>query len=377
MAIGATGCGSVFDASSDLALRLAWALGGISLVVAAGLALQVMLMRLAGQRRQRERDALVARWQPLLARAALGETLPDPLPLLRPSEHSELMLVWLHLQDGLRGSAHDGLNALAERIGLRATAERWARPGQGGMAQRVLALAMLGHLGRAVDAPLLRQSLTHPLPMVSLGAARALLQIDGAGEAPRVLDEYLRRPDWPAARVGTLLREAGAQAVAEPLAQRLLEGDAARQQRLLPLLRFAETPHGAGVLTQIVQRSDDAQVLSIALRQLHGPEAIERVRSLAGHRDALVRSAAAQALGRIGDAGDRERLRQLMSDADWWVRYRAAQAQLLLPGTSAAAVVALRRSLTDRYARDALDHVCAERALSQPQPQRVQAEAPA
>lgn len=356
----------MFDASSDLALRLAWALGGISLVVAFGLALQVMLMRLNGQRRQRERDALVARWQPLLARAALGEVLPDPLPPLRPADHSELILVWLHLQDGLRGSAHDSLNSLAERLGLRASAERWARPGESGMAQRVLALAMLGHLGRPADAPLLRQSLTHPLPMVSLGAARALLQIDAAGEAPRVLDEFLRRPDWPAARVGTLLREAGAQAVAGPLAQRLLEGDTPSQQRLLPLLRLAETPHGAGVLTQIVQRSDDAQVLSIALRQLHAPDAIGRVRTLASHRDALVRSAAAQALGRIGNADDRELLRQLMSDSDWWVRYRAAQAQLMLPGTDAATIVTLRRSLADRYARDALDHVCAERALHLP-----------
>lgn len=356
----------MFDASSDLALRLAWALGGISLVVAIGLALQVTLMRLQGQRRQRERDALVALWQPLLARAALGEALPDPLPPLRPADHSELILVWLHLQDGLRGSAHDSLNGLAERLGLRASAERWARPGAASVAQRVLGLALLGHLGRAADAPLLREAVSDPLPMVSLGAARALLQIDPAGESPRVLDEFLRRPDWPAARVGTLLREAGAQAVAGPLAQRLLDGDTTSQQRLLPLLRFAETPHGAGVLTQIVQRSDDPQVLSIALRQLHGPHAIDRVRELAGHPDALVRSAAAQALGRIGNAADRERLRALMSDADWWVRYRAAQAQLLLPGTDAAVVVELRRSLTDRFARDALDHVCAERALVQP-----------
>jgi hypothetical protein len=353
----------VFSAHSDLVLRLAWALGGISMAVAVGLALQVLLMRLSAQRRERERAALAARWQPLLARAALGEALPDPLPAVRPRDRADLMLLWLRLQDGLRGSAHDGLNRLAQRLGLPEDAERWARPGAGSMAQRVLGLVALGHLGRAQDGPLLREALVDPLPLVSLGAARALLQIDAQQAAPVVLDEFLHRSDWPAARLGTLLREAGAQAVAEPLASRLLGGDAAQQQRLLPLLRFAETPHDGSVLTRLVELSNDPQVLSIALRQLHGPQALPRARELAGHPDALVRSAAAQALGRIGDAGDRERLLALMSDRDWWVRYRAAQAQLALPGTSAETVVALRRRLADRFARDALDHVCAEQAM--------------
>ena len=353
----------MFSESSDLALRLALALGLTSMTVAVGLTLQVLFMRLHAQRRERERAALARQWQPLMAQAALGEAQTEPLPALRRHERADLMLLWLRLQDGLRGSAHDGLNRLAERLGLAQDARRWARPDGGSMAKRVLGLVALGHLGQRDDEPLLRQALGDPLPLVSLGAARALLQIDPAGAAPAVLDEFLRRADWPIARLGTLLREAGAQAVAPPLIERLLEGNVAQQQSLLPLLRFAETPHGGGVLSRLVERSDDPQVLSIALRQLHGPEALQRVRLLAGHADALVRSAAAQALGRIGDDSDRERLLGLMSDRDWWVRYRAAQAQLALPRTDADTVVALRRRLVDRFARDALDHVCAEQSM--------------
>jgi HEAT repeat protein len=273
------------------------------------------------------------------------------------------MMMWLRLQDGLRGSAHENLNRLAEGLCFRDDALRWARAYHGDIALRVLGLVTLGHLGKRDDAALLRSALDEPLAMISLGAARALLQVNAEAYAPTVLDECLRRPDWPVPRVGTLLREAGAQAVAKPLIDRLVQGTADDQKRLLPLLRFAESPHGASPLHRVVEQSSDPQVLSIALRQLHGPDSLQRVRALCEHAEPLVRSAAAQALGQIGLADDRKRLEAMMSDRDWWVRYRAAQAQLKLPGTDVAAVIALRRRLTDRFARDALDHVCGELAL--------------
>jgi hypothetical protein len=353
----------VFSTSSDLGFRLALALGLVSMTVAVGLSLQVMWMRLRSIRRARERAALHNRWRPVLAGASLGEDLPDALPVLRRRDRSDWVLLWIALQDGLRGTAHEGLNQVAERLGLHDDALRWTRPGHGEMAQRVIGLVALGHLGRAEDWASLRAALDDPLPLVSVAAARALLQIDAARAVPAVLDEFIKRPDWPAPRLGTLLREAGADAVAAPLAARLLEGSPEQQQRLLPLLRFAESPHRGGVLHQLVERSSDPRVLSIALRQLRGPGVLSRVRLLAEHDDALVRSAAAQALGQIGRTEDRGRLTAMMSDRDWWVRYRAAEAQLMLPGTDAGAIVELRRQLTDRFARAALDHVCAERAL--------------
>lgn len=353
----------MWPATSELGLRVALAIGLISFTVTVGLVLQVLWMRLHGLALARERAALQARWQPLLARAALGEGGALELPQLLPRERAELLLLWNQLQDGLRGGAHEALNALAFALGLDAVARRWAEPRQRSMMRRVIGLGTLGHLGRAEDWPRLRAALDDPLPLVSLGAARALLQIDAERAVPTVLDEFLRRPDWPTARLGTLLRDAGAAAVALPLTQRLLAAGAAEQVRLLPLLRFAESPHGGGALQRLAEISDDAHVLSIVLRQLHGRHALPHVRAHARHADALVRSAAAQALGRIGLPEDRELLAALMSDRDWWVRLRAAQAQLALPGTDAATIEALRARLADRFARDAFEQACAEQAM--------------
>lgn len=349
--------------SSEAGLGIALALGLMSLTVAAGLVLQVLWLRLQGLRLARERAALHGRWQPLLARCALGESEALELPQLLPRQRADLMLLWNQLQDGLRGSAHASLNALAIALALDEVALRWAQPTQRSMLRRVLGLGTLSHLGRAADWPLLRAALDDALPLVSLAAARALLQIDAVRAAPLVLDEFLRRGDWPTAHLGTLLRDAGAAAVAPALSQRLLEGRPDDQVRLLPLLRFAESPHGGSVLQRLVEVSDDPQVLSIALRQLHGREALPHARAHTRHADALVRSAAAQALGQIGLPEDRERLVAMLSDPDWWVRYRAAHALLALPGTDAAALASLGRRLDDAFARDALEQACAEQAM--------------
>lgn len=351
----------MFGATSDVELQLAFGIGLAALVAGLGLALQVMAMRVRNQRRMRQRDAVHARWRPLLAQAALGDDPRQVLPPLTYRELDDVLLLWNQLQDGLRGSGHDCLNHAAAWLGLHGEAQRWSESRN--IARRVLGLVTLGHIGRNEDLPRLRMALIDPQGLISLAAARALLQIDAVAAVPEVLDQYLRRGDWPAARVGTLLRDAGADAVAPPLIERLLRTSGETQLQLLRLLRFAESPRTGGVLEALVRRSEDPQVLSVALRQLHGPTALERVRELARFPDALVRSAAAVALGRIGSEADRDLLTGLMSDRDWWVRYRATQAQFELPRSDAAALAALRERLDDRYALDMLEHVLGERAL--------------
>ena len=62
----------------------------------------------------------------------------------------------------------------------------------------------------------------------------------------------------------------------------------------------------------------------------------------------------------IGDRGDVPRLVALLSDREWWVRYRAAQAVAELPWLKRADLDALHASLEDRYAADMLAQVVAE-----------------
>jgi HEAT repeat protein len=348
---------SIFDASGSDGLRLVLALGLISMVVTVGLLLQVLALRARSRQLQAQQARVVARWRPLLLRAAAGDEVQPAT--LRRNERDPLLLLWNQMQDGLRGSAHEGLNRFADALDLPALARRAALHGSG--SRRVLGLHTLGHLRDPADWDILAGLLPEPRSFVSLAAARALLQIDARRAAPLVLDEYLARTDWPVPRLGTLLREAGADAIGLALSDRLLDRPPAQQVRLLPLARVTEAPGRGSVIEGVLARATDAGVLAVSLLQVHGPGSLRRVRELCSHDDWHVRSYAALALGRLGGAPERARLVGMLADRQWWVRYRAAQALLGLPGFDEVAVRALAAGLTDRYARDMLHQVLAER----------------
>lgn len=350
----------MFGTISDPALQLAAGVGAMAVALTLAMAALVILLRWRAVRLARRHSATLARWRPLLVRAAAGEIVAPPR--LPAAECLSLLLLWNQLQESLRGESHDRLNVLGERLGLYTLARRLELSRN--LALRVLGHATLGHFAHVSDWARLDQGMQALHTPASLAAARALLRIDAESAAPHVLQRYLAHTDWPSPRVGTLLRESPHEAIAESFVQRLLDGSLYERLRLLPLLRFAEVPNLDSVLDRLVRTSREPQVLSIALRQLHGPAALPDVRRLALHDDPLVRSAAAQALGRIGTDADQDLLLPLMSDANWWVRYRATQALLGMPRISADDVVQLRRTVSDRYARDMLDQVMAERGLA-------------
>lgn len=350
----------MFDTISDPALQLAAGVGATAVAMTVAMAGLVVALRWRALRLTRRHSAALAKWRPLLVRAAAGDVV-DP-PHLPARDCLSLLLLWNQMQESLRGESHDRLNVLGERLGLYTLARRLETSRS--LSLRVLGHATLGHFAHVSDWARLDQSMQALHTPASLAAARALLRIDAESAAPHVLQRYLAHTDWASPRVGTLLREAPHEAIAASFVQRLLDGSLYERLRLLPLLRFAEVPNIDGVLDRLVRSSREPQVLSIALRQLHGPAALADVRHLAWHEDPLVRSAAAQALGRIGTDADQDRLQQMMSDTNWWVRYRATQALLGMPRLEADDIVQLRRTLSDRYARDMLDHVMAERGLA-------------
>lgn len=351
----------ISDPSGSDELRLVLVLGLLSMVVTVGLLLQVLALRARSRRRQAVQARVVARWRPLLLRAAAGDE--EQPPALPRREREPLLLLWNQMQDGLRGSAHEGLNRFAAALGLPALARRAAL--RGGGSRRVLGLHTLGHVRDPADWDILAALLPQPRSFVSLAAARALLQIDARRAAPLVLDEFLARTDWPVPRLGTLLREAGADAIGLALSDRLLDQPPAQQVRLLPLARVTEAPGRGSVIEGVLARATDTGVLAVSLQQVHGPASLRRVRELCTHADWHVRSFAALALGRLGGAPERAQLIAMLADREWWVRYRAAQALLGLPGVDELAARALAAGLTDRYARDMLRQVLAEREYAQ------------
>jgi HEAT repeat protein len=72
---------------------------------------------------------------------------------------------------------------------------------------------------------------------------------------------------------------------------------------------------------------------------------------------------AAVLLGRIGRPADAGRLEKLLTDREWWVRYRAAQSLLRLPTLRREDLEPIRSRLRDPYACDALELAMAEAGM--------------
>ncbi len=306
------------------------------------------------------RGRVIALWRPLLTQTALEEGPLPPLPPLRRRHVAALLDEWNAMQDALRGAGTDRLNELARRLGLRERALALIHSRD--VSARILAMRTMGHLQEGGEAwPLLTEQLASRNTLVSFYAAAAMLQVDAQRAMPDVVGQLARREKWPGEAVARLLREAGTDIAREPLRALVMSVEPARVPQLLPWLGKVDAALASEVAARILRRqTTDVRILAAALAVLQDASLIPMVRPLARSPDFVVRKNLATAIGRLGGLEDAATLVELMGDKVWWVRYRAAQALTMLRGMTRERLAAVRGSLTDRFARDMLDHVAAE-----------------
>jgi hypothetical protein len=346
-----------FGAASDPVIAVAWATGTIALGASVALALQVLVMRARLLRQERRHEAVLEAWRPVMFEAALGGDAR--LPALAARDADTFLLLWNQLQDGLRGEPRTHLNRLADAVGAHELAER--RLGRKGALGRVLALRALGHIGRAADYAKVASYLEDERSYLSLAAVRALVRIDPRRAPVDILPRLARRVDWPVPLVATVLAEADVEVLSARFRelQRGLPPD--QLVRLLPLVAILDEATAQEILGGVLASAADSDSLCAALKLVRSPALLEHVRRCSAHEAWTVRTQAATALGRIGGLPERYLLVRLLGDAQWWVRYRAAQALLGGRFGPSVDVVELAGRLGDRFALEIVDHVLAER----------------
>ena len=327
-------------------------------LLAAVLAMRARLLyRLA-----RERDT-AARWIPLIARCT--ESGAAALPALSRRDSDHFVLLWCRAQDSLRGQSRERLREMSRRLGADIHARRMYRSRS--LRRRLVGIVALGHLhARDCAASLKAQATTAPT-VPSLVAAKALVRIDASIGVPCVLSVAARRLDWPLASVATMLKECESEYVGPALSSAIRiamsRGDDVGMERLLRLHITAEAHAVRTAVRDVLAASTNAEVLAAGLAAISHAGDIEHARRLLCHPEWFVRVAAARALGRIGDRHDAAGLTKALNDSSWWVRHRAAQALLQLPGMDAAQLSEMAARQTDRYAADMLRQVLAETCM--------------
>jgi len=271
------------------------------------------------------------------------------------------MQLWLHAQMSLQGESRQRLAALGRAMGCRAMAVQRARSPH--LSERMVGMLALGFLDDTDTAPLLLQRLAEGGAQQPVYAGRALLEIDEDAHAQAVVQALLASPELDLSLASVMLKPFRSTIAHALLRQPPLWGDAGIGAAALHWLRLARALRlqiPAAVLAPFVQQCEDIECLIAAIRLAQGEQGAEQVAAQATHVDWRVRAQVARALGFIGGAAEHPLLTRLLTDPQWWVRYRAAQALLRLPGMDAAQLLACAQGTQDRYALSMAQAVIAE-----------------
>lgn len=344
------------DPYAAFAFRVGLAAIGLTLL----LVLLIVFLRFKLRRDlRRERDFIVV-WRPLLLDAVSEAQPGDPpatLPELHARDHVFFLKLWVYLQESLRGSANNRLNDLARRLECDAAARNFLR--NGNRAERLLAILALGHLRDLASWEELAEQASWRDSLVSIHAARAITRIDPLQATERLLPLLLARPDWGIAQVAGFLAEVRP-AFGLRLTQNLLKVNRGCWLRALQLADTLRLELPLQSMLYLLEKSPSVETLVAALHLSCNLHLLPAIRPYLQHPDWRVRVEVARFLGRFGDVEDIASLQLLLMDRQWWVRYRAAQALVLMPFYGRQELQALSATTDDALVRDMLRHVLAE-----------------
>ena len=319
----------------------------------------IVIMRQVVLHRERVHAEAVAFWKLIVLPAPNDPGLP--IPPLHPRDLPGFLEVWNSVHEPLQGNSTPHLARVAREIGLenRLYKQLMMRS----FHAQLIAIIALGHIQNKESFLQVERFLDDKNPIVSLCAARSLTQIDPGRAVSKFVPQIVRRSDWSQGSVAHILQEVGADTVTRELSQATLQANVEIAPRLIRFLAGVSPEAASPIIRKTLLSSADERLISTCLQVMTNSQDLDCVRPLLAHPRWHVRMQAAGTLGRLGVPGDEQRLVAILSDEQWWVRYRAAQALLKLSFLSHADLQRIEKEQTDRYARDILEHVLAERAL--------------
>ena len=298
-------------------------------------------------------------------RCAMADEVHEPMPAITERERWPFMRLWLHCQMSLQGPSRQRLAALGLRMGCREMA--LARVDSPHYSERMVGLLALGFLQDRDSVPVLKVRLERGSNHSVIYAARAMLEIDQVEHAAAVVKALLACEELDFALVSVLLKpfrprlDAALMPVCPQLQVVLGEAPPFQAFQWLRLAQALKLQVPQWRLAPFLSSAQHIEILIAAIRLVQGEQGADAVACHAHHPDWRVRVQVARALGRIGALMHKPFLLGLLTDDQWWVRYRSAQALLQMPGMSCDQLLADVVATHDRYALSMFNAVCAEK----------------
>ena len=348
-----------FLSGADPKVVFAFWLGVAVVIVAVSIMVVIFAMRRSMLRKERNHRRAATFWRGVLAPA--GARAAGRTPALPRRDLTGFIEAWNQVHLESQGRDEPALQRIARDVEL--DKHLYRALASGGFHGRLMSLTALGYLNDRAHFDEIARYLDDRSSIVSLSAARALMQLDPQRAVALFVPQIVARPDWSQSGVAQILQEAGPATVSEKLGEVVLQANADVAPRLIRFLAGVSPEQADVVIRKILQSSEDEHLISTCLQVMSSQADLDLVRPLLSRERWHVRMHAASAIGRLGGAGDEHLLVPLLADAQWWVRYRAAQALVRLPSMGDGDVARLRATQTDRFACDILDQVVAEEKI--------------
>ncbi|MEC5211546.1 hypothetical protein RCH06_000076 [Polaromonas sp. CG_9.5] len=331
-------------------------IGVSAIVLTIVMILVIVYLRLSLRKSLKREAQFIALWRPILLEAISADT-PQTVPEFDSRDQLLFLKLWSYLQESLRGTANDRLNALARQVHCAVAARNFLA--HGNRSERLLAILTLGHLRDQLSWESLALQATQPDRLASIHAARALIRIDPLRGTEWLLPLMLARRDWDISQIANFLDEAR-QAFWLQLATKILTIDQSQWTRALQLADALQLQLPLKAMRFILAHCKSVTTLVAALHLASDAKLLPFVRHCGQHSDWRVRVEVARFLGDFGEADDIPLLQQSLHDAHWWVRYQAARSLASLPFFGYEQLQALSKKTADVLVLKMLSHVLAE-----------------
>jgi hypothetical protein len=351
---------NIFNRAASILAFAFWlgvAVAAMTLVMMAA----TLTMRRLALRRERIYAAAVALWRPIIV--ADAGSVATEIPSLSARDRSGFIRVWNDVHESLRGGTTDKLAKIAREVGLEQHLYHSLQSAT--FHDRVMAVIALGYVRSVESIGHVARYLDDKSPIMSLCAARALMQIDPVRAAPQLVPRVVERSDWSQGSIAAILQETGGAIVSGQLTEATLKAEGEAASRLIRLLAGVSPASAAPIIRDWLRSAADEHLISTCLQVMSNQADLDCVRPLLAHPRWHIRMQAATTLGRLGMPGDEQRLIGMLSDSQWWVRYRAAGGLLNLSFVGTVRLRQIQGTLSDAYARDIITHVLAELALGE------------
>ncbi|MBF0282619.1 MAG: HEAT repeat domain-containing protein [Zetaproteobacteria bacterium] len=264
----------------------------------------------------------------------------------------------------LLSSAHQAaLREEARRLQLGNYARSMASSDQ--KRDNILSCCFFGYMGDEAAIPLLDEHLHSHDGKVSLLAADALIKIDQQSALMALAPLIFKEPKWAVDQCAALLQSFDSELLSYVLTDSIRQAEEAQRPNLIKYLIFSNRDVVTEFVEEILQaRGDDETIIAslTLLSQMGQQKSAALVRSFLDHGSWVVRTMAVRALGVVGSVDDISIIASMMFDRQRWVRYRAAEALVALPGVDEDELELLYQ-MGDDFFRDTLRQAMAAKHL--------------